>query len=115
MPLLSLLSIKSSSGSEEGSGGQQMTPELLNKAQKLHDKNVENTIKNPMTSYFRSMNEVVAASVITDTQNDFHTPHFRIPGFRTPGAWLRVKNHAPDQQSLVLQIVSVVDGTSDRL
>ena len=30
--LLALLSIESSSGSEEGHGGQQMTPELLNKA-----------------------------------------------------------------------------------
>jgi hypothetical protein len=30
--LLSLLSIESSPGSEKGGGGQQMTPELLNKA-----------------------------------------------------------------------------------
>ena len=31
-PLLSLLSIESWSGSEEGGGDKQMTPELLNKA-----------------------------------------------------------------------------------
>ena len=31
-PLLSLLSIESLSRSEEGKGGQQMSPELLNKA-----------------------------------------------------------------------------------
>ncbi len=31
-PILSLLSIKSSPGSEEGGGDQQMIPELLNKA-----------------------------------------------------------------------------------
>ncbi len=32
MPLLSLLSIESLSGSEDGSGGQQMIPELSNEA-----------------------------------------------------------------------------------
>ena len=39
---------------KEGRGGQQMMPELLNKAfqQKSHITNLENAIKNPKTHYF---------------------------------------------------------------
>ena len=58
-PSLFLLSIKSSSWSQEGSGGQKMMPELLNetfsvKATRL---NLENTKSNPMKPQTHAQND----------------------------------------------------------
>ena len=54
-PFLSPLSIERLLGSEKGGGDQQMIPELLKEAfsAKPHNKNLENTIKNPMIACFR--------------------------------------------------------------
>ena len=57
-PLLSLLSNGSSLGSEEGSGDQQIMTNLLNEAFSAKATNLENTIKNPMTSWFQRINEI---------------------------------------------------------
>ena len=71
-PLLSLMSIESSSGSEEGRGGQQMMPKLLNKAfsMKATNLNLENVIKNPMALVYNIQTRYVAASVVTDALTD---------------------------------------------
>ena len=52
--LLSLLSMETSLGNEEGGSDQQLAPYFLNEAfqQKSHDKSLEITIKNPMTHCF---------------------------------------------------------------
>jgi hypothetical protein len=56
-PLLSLLSIESSSGNQEGGGDQQMMPKLLNEEFSAKVTR-QNTIENPIKLCFRRRNEV---------------------------------------------------------
>ena len=82
---LSLLSIGSSSGSEEGNGDRQMTSELLIKAfsMKATQQNLENTVKNPMNLVFDVQMRYAADFMVTDRQidrqNDYRNPAAHAP------------------------------------
>ena len=69
------LSIKSLSGSEESSGGQQMIPERLSKVFSTKATWYKSTTKNLWYLIFDKERKYVAASVVTDRQIDRHDYH----------------------------------------
>ena len=62
-PSLSFSLIESSSLSEEGHGGQQMSPELLNKEfqRNPHNSDLETTTKSLMAPYFQGIKQVCSS------------------------------------------------------